>query len=1030
MLLKKILPAVLSLISLSFYGQEPAQSSPFDFLENKDKMFDVPQSPEVAAFEKYGNLPVNFYAGAPEISIPVFSHKGKEISLPISLTYDATGIKVEQIATNVGLGWNLNFGGVVSRDVKHLPDDLYSIEHQDGGNYNHQKIYETQTRTLISTIVNEGISSIFNYYGEFNSQSTANLMSNLYGKYKEEKIDLLPDIFNFNVNGLSGKIFINYDNNTAYCISDPNIQVSFLTAYNGTERYISSWTITGTDGTSYTFEAIEFTKNFISDDNPSPWNDNFRQFIRTYASAWYITKIVSPNGFDTYDFFYSTPRYWEDNYRVRNDIHTVSLKKNINNNIYQVTPNFAYSSTYQIRQFHLDEIKYNQTTIFSTETSYRDDLVSDNNGEKMKRFTKFKSHNAFGNVVQNMELLHSYFKNQSNQTNSWENSRLKLDGILIYNTGITDPKKYEFDYIEPNSMPKITSNAVDFWGYYNGQNNNQHQIPKTFNLTTSSSFTFANRNPDFTYGKRGTLSQIKYPTGGVTNFHYEPHKGIAYTEYTVNGIVGGLRLFKQESETLDSYENNKITNLYYYEDANNLSNPANLPTTYTTSALVHQPLLFEKDQVVEISDPEPGQPETSSSLFQMAKNLFVTVPNVITYTKVSEIEYISGSHNGFTTYEFYNEHYDVPLVQELPLINDKPRNGQLKIKSIYDKNKDLLNETINTIVNEEGGNEAYSDGYGITFTDSSYPMGNKGCTRLNNNYFNIELFHVSCSNPGPYSGVPFNHFIIMRDNLNGFYWAKHESSIEKTFFQGNTTPLSTTTTKAYNSNRLVSEVTKTLSNGETITTNVYYPQDLVGQGEPDNGNLTTLKNRNSISSPVKVSNFKNGILTDTQRKYFIHHGTLPSKISASKANLPIEDKVIFHQYDNYGNPLRVSQVDAPQKYFIWGYNNQLMVGQIENWPDNPPQSALNKINEIISLSNNPSANINQFLTKFEELRNSLPQAMVTGFTHKPGVGISSITDAKGDTIFYHYDSNNRLEHVNDKNGNLLSENEYNYRVNN
>lgn len=63
------------------------------------------------------NTGVDYYTGKLNANIPIYQYKGNEIDLPISINYTTMGIKVDQLAGNVGLGWNLNVGGRIDRSI-------------------------------------------------------------------------------------------------------------------------------------------------------------------------------------------------------------------------------------------------------------------------------------------------------------------------------------------------------------------------------------------------------------------------------------------------------------------------------------------------------------------------------------------------------------------------------------------------------------------------------------------------------------------------------------------------------------------------------------------------------------------------------------------------------------------------------------------------------------------------------------------------------------------------------------------------
>jgi hypothetical protein len=71
-----------------------------NFLQNVT----VPISPEASALTKFGGYGASLYSGTPNIEIPLGAVSGREFQIPINLVYDASGIKVNQMATWVGLG--------------------------------------------------------------------------------------------------------------------------------------------------------------------------------------------------------------------------------------------------------------------------------------------------------------------------------------------------------------------------------------------------------------------------------------------------------------------------------------------------------------------------------------------------------------------------------------------------------------------------------------------------------------------------------------------------------------------------------------------------------------------------------------------------------------------------------------------------------------------------------------------------------------------------------------------------------------
>jgi YD repeat-containing protein len=238
-----------------------------------------------------------------------------------------------------------------------------------------------------------------------------------------------------------------------------------------------------------------------------------------------------------------------------------------------------------------------------------------------------------------------------------------------------------------------------------------------------------------------------------------------------------------------------------------------------------------------------------------------------------------------------------------------------------------------------------------------------------------------------------------------------------------------TTTKDYEYNGVdhnqPTKIKTTNSTGEVIETKMQYPLDL--QTEPYANNLIS---QNRKSNPLVVTTIKNGIqLSEQKTEYGKFNSatsgillTLPKFVWAKKGEVaanPLEKKVTYN-YDTSGNLIEYTPENGTTSTIIWGYNKTLPIAKIENAT----------YSQVASISGfGTGFSIATSLTAAQEtaLRNGLTSSMITTYTYKPLIGITSITDPKGDMTTYTYDALNRLKWVKDKNGNILSENQYHYK---
>ncbi|WP_223605630.1 hypothetical protein [Chryseobacterium sp. OSA05B] len=84
-----------------------------------------PTSAESYSLSKVEKIPVDYFRGKANINIPIYTISVGGINIPISLSYNTGGIKLNEVSSIVGLGWSLNIPGTISQNMMGL-DDLSS----------------------------------------------------------------------------------------------------------------------------------------------------------------------------------------------------------------------------------------------------------------------------------------------------------------------------------------------------------------------------------------------------------------------------------------------------------------------------------------------------------------------------------------------------------------------------------------------------------------------------------------------------------------------------------------------------------------------------------------------------------------------------------------------------------------------------------------------------------------------------------------------------------------------------------------
>lgn len=549
----------------------------------------IPPAPNAANLGVYADYPVEGFSGIPGITIKIHEIKLNGFTLPIDLSYNASGVKVSTVASWVGLGWSLNAGGLITRSVNRFPDDIWRSWTKskkygyllDGAGAANNFTDVNKTSLQIANQLSEISGSAYHYDDNLNPELECK------EGYSAYAFDTEPDVFYYNFSGTTGKFIMALDKSMKFIPfrnfhSTYQLDESPYPDWAWNSYGIRSFKMTDDYGNQYLFSNVDSSATSSANgsffalcgDRGTPFEPKLDY---RFFSSWYLTKITTANG-EEINFSYVLEKIKSVNRTMRGRDYYDFIEGKVAVDDYETT-------TYSNRLVSIETS--NEKVIFSAEMS-RDDLY---NSKALTGISIYSKRNAQLELKRKFTFNYTYFQSPQQQVSIpgvWSPrdgggdifKRLKLNSITE-SSGVLQKAPYEFSYNEDVQIPHRYSYEQDFWGYFN-DNNDVHPFPMLYvypsmtgakRLSIFQRYSYpgvqlslfgANRKTNPNTIAAWTINKIKYPTAGYTSFEFESHD-FFYNEQ--NRIGGGLRLKRKVTGDCEGCTGQIVKNYSYRQSA-------------------------------------------------------------------------------------------------------------------------------------------------------------------------------------------------------------------------------------------------------------------------------------------------------------------------------------------------------------------------------------------------------------------------------------------------------------------------------
>ncbi len=1002
-------------------------------------------NPQVYSFIKYTDLSsVDYYTGTINVDIPFYTYKDSDFEVPVSFSYSSNGYRPNIPAGPVGMGWFINAGGFITREVRGEKDEAWRgfYKWYKNGDADYSNIQSKGTADSLIRIQNPDETNL-----SFDASASLYIDTGHWRywnkNYVHDKVDAIesePDIFSFNFFGHKGrfnmgpskKVFI-------YATNHPSGEYSVdLTSFP------SKIIIKTGDGYKYTFEKTNSKMGRYGPEHDSKAQDD------NPLLYWPLTNIKAPNGREII-FSYtepeksqkSTPSYYStgtsdnttqtwtmehpfDNYDYNHESeikekqepeteYVVQLK-DIRIGDFKIDFNYVPRTPERIYYKHNGTL-YNNSSCATMSILNSVDIINTKNNETIKH-ADFKYTSASGNPYQFLKSI-------------------EIDNV----------DKYEMSYTSIWDFPLHGTTGVDHFGFFN--NRQVYDINDLFageaDISKPEWYPKRTREPSFEGAVKGMLSELKYPTGGMTKYYYEANDYASFITKdpyvllnqsdSTRKTTGGVRVKRitdYSSPTDSTYRNFDYS---YYDKRHGTSSGIKLHTLrYAEKYDVSYTLRFEFwYSKWEITNDTTGWGEWKEVRFPLdfKKRIFVNMKNsngIIPSTRdKSHIEYpevVERRQDGTCIVYGFTSYKTVPDISSTFQFNKS-----LGIFTNY--NPDYINDYMKEY-------NDYSHQRGKPTYIREYDAGGKLVKETKYKYATgrtLEKFPTIRPSVVTYY---YDHIIVDDYPLIEIVKSDYLPHIYNNDF------ISKRTTLSYNGKKQVISEETTFENyhepQKWILNKYQYVADLPSSEKT--AVHTFMENNNIVKNPIKTqTSVKQTETSDyriTQANRFDYEAKTVggnnmvnlSKEMETANDVPVGcadfgfDNYLYakyaYKYNNLGQVIEVTDRGNTPTSYLWGYNGIYIVALIENVAIND----LKTVNGFEGVEDSafeegiPDNNLQQL---YEHNTNSA----VTTFYYKPYIGLTKMIAPTQRFKFYEYDSAGRLiKELNDKNE-PVSEYEYN-----